>query len=119
MLESLFNKAAVPQVNNFIEKRLQHRCFPVNIVKFLGTCILKKICERVRLNKVYMYHTKVLKRLYFRKIILTVSTHLLIVKRLLLKVYSNSLFFVLFSSSAIIACTILMVFCDCYISDRV
>ena len=51
MLESLFNKA-VPQVKNFIEKRLQHRCFPVNIVKFLGTCILKKICERVRLNKV-------------------------------------------------------------------
>ena len=26
---------------NFIEKRLQHRCFPVNIAKFLRTPILK------------------------------------------------------------------------------
>ena len=28
-----------------------------------------------------MYHTKVLKRLYFCKIVLTVSTHLFIVKK--------------------------------------
>ena len=26
-------------------KRLQHRCFPVNIAKFLRTPILKKICQ--------------------------------------------------------------------------
>ena len=52
MLESRFDKAAGPQVNNFIEKRLQHRCFPVNIAKFLRTSILKKICEWVRLNRV-------------------------------------------------------------------
>ena len=32
---------------NFIEKRLKHRCFPVNIVKFLRTLILKNICKRL------------------------------------------------------------------------
>ena len=35
-LESLFK---------FIKKRLQHRCFPVNIAKFLRKTILKKIRE--------------------------------------------------------------------------
>ena len=28
-----------------LQNRLQHSCFPVNIVKFLGTPILNKICE--------------------------------------------------------------------------
>ena len=31
---------------NFIKKRLQHRCFPVNFVKFLGTPFLQDISER-------------------------------------------------------------------------
>ena len=35
VLESLFNKGH--QVCNFIKKRLQHRCFPVIIAKFLST----------------------------------------------------------------------------------
>ena len=30
------------QASNFIKKRLQHRCFPVNIAKFLRTTILRK-----------------------------------------------------------------------------
>ena len=30
-----------------LKKRLQHRCFPMNIAKFLRTSILKNICERV------------------------------------------------------------------------
>ena len=35
---------------NFIKKR--HRCFPVNIAKFLGTPIIwKNICERLLLQK--------------------------------------------------------------------
>ena len=38
------------QASNFITKRLQHRCFPVNIAKFLKTSILKGICERLLLN---------------------------------------------------------------------
>ena len=33
----------------FIKKRLQHWCFPVNFAKFLRTCILKNICERLLL----------------------------------------------------------------------
>ena len=36
---SLFNKVAGLQTSNFIKKRLQYRCFPVNFTKFLGTSI--------------------------------------------------------------------------------
>ena len=49
MLESLFNKVADLQPCNAIKKRLQHRCFPVNIAKSLRTPILKIICERLLL----------------------------------------------------------------------
>ena len=48
MLESLFNKVA-GQACNFIKKRLQHRCFPVKIVKLVRTPILKNTCERLLL----------------------------------------------------------------------
>ena len=37
VLESLFNKAVGLQSCDFIKKRLRHRCFPVNIAKFLRT----------------------------------------------------------------------------------
>ena len=40
-MESLFNKIAGFQACKFIEKRLQHWCFPVHIAKFLRTPILK------------------------------------------------------------------------------
>ena len=36
MLEYLFNKVAGLKPRNFIKKRLQHRCFPVNIDKCLS-----------------------------------------------------------------------------------
>ena len=47
-----FNQFVVLQVCNFIKKRFQHRCFSVNIAKFLKTHILKKICELLLLNNV-------------------------------------------------------------------
>ena len=50
VLESLFNKVTGLQTCNFIKKRLQHRCFPVNIAKFLRTPVLKNICERLLLQ---------------------------------------------------------------------
>ena len=37
----------------FLIKLFQHRIFPVNIVKFLRTPILKNICERLLLNVVF------------------------------------------------------------------
>ena len=37
---------------NFITKRLHHKCFPVNIAKFLRTSILKNICKRLLLYKI-------------------------------------------------------------------
>ena len=39
VLESLFNKVASLKACNFIKKRLQHRCFPVNIARFLRTAL--------------------------------------------------------------------------------
>ena len=50
MLKPLFNKVADFQACNFIKKRLQHWCFPVNIAKILRTAILKNICERLLLK---------------------------------------------------------------------
>ena len=37
LCQSLFVIKLQPNTCNFIEKRLWHRCFPVNFVKFLGT----------------------------------------------------------------------------------
>ena len=62
MLESLFkyilevdilqNNCSYPQNCNFIKNRLQHRCFLVINVKFLGTSFLKDICKWLLL-KIY------------------------------------------------------------------
>ena len=46
VLES-FNKVADLNACNFIKKRLQHRCFLVNIAKVLRIHISKNICERL------------------------------------------------------------------------
>ena len=46
VLQSLFNKVAGLQCN-YIKRRIQHRCFPVNNVKFLRTSILKNICIKL------------------------------------------------------------------------
>ena len=47
VLESLFDRVVGLQACNFIKKRHQHRCFSVNIVKFLRTLILKNTCEQL------------------------------------------------------------------------
>ena len=55
MLESLFSNVAD------LKKKLQHRCFPVNIAIFLRTSFLNNICERLLLflvhydQKLYSY----------------------------------------------------------------
>ena len=41
VLEFVLNKLAGLQANNFIKKRLQHRCFLVNITKFLEHAFLQ------------------------------------------------------------------------------
>ena len=57
VLESLFHKVPVPKACNFVKKRLQHMCFPVD--KFLRTPILKNICVRLLLNyfRKWLYET--------------------------------------------------------------
>ena len=47
VLESPFNRLAGFKTCNFLKKR--HRCFPVNIAKFLRTLILMKIFEQLLL----------------------------------------------------------------------
>ena len=37
MLESLLNKVTDLKAYNFINKRIQRRCFPVNIAKFVDS----------------------------------------------------------------------------------
>ena len=47
MIESLSNEAEDFKPCNVVKKRLQHRCFPLNIAKSLRTSILKIICKRL------------------------------------------------------------------------
>ena len=42
----------------YLIKFFQHRCFPVNVAKFLRTPILKNICERLLLNVVFSSNGK-------------------------------------------------------------
>ena len=42
VLQSLFYKVASFQTCKFIKKKLQHRCFPVKLAKFLRTAFLKE-----------------------------------------------------------------------------
>ena len=46
----IFNKVASVRPATLVKKRFHHRCFPVNIAKFLRTLILKNICKRLHLN---------------------------------------------------------------------
>ena len=43
MLESFLNKVSGLKVWNFIKKKLQHRCFPVKLMKFFRTPFLQNI----------------------------------------------------------------------------
>ena len=49
MKESLFSEFADIQSYKLIKRRLQHRCFTVNIRRFLRIPVLKNICERLAL----------------------------------------------------------------------
>ena len=52
---SLFDKVTGLQTCNFIKKRLQYRCIPVNFAKFLGKPILKNIYKQLLLH--FKYYT--------------------------------------------------------------
>ena len=39
------------KARNFIKKRVQHKCFPVKIAKFLRTSTFKNICKWLLLNE--------------------------------------------------------------------
>ena len=50
-VESCFNKVAGLKACDFIKKRLQHRCFSVNIARFIRKPILKNISEWLLLSR--------------------------------------------------------------------
>ena len=60
VLELPFNIVPRLEVYNCIKKRLQHRCFLVNIAKFLRTPILKNLGERLRLYFNHKINNKIL-----------------------------------------------------------
>ena len=80
VLESLFNKVAGLQACSFIKKRLQQRCFPVKLAKFLRTPILKNICERPLL---FLFSSKIVREFVVHKEFVVRSCS---VKMLLLKI---------------------------------
>ena len=42
MFETLLNKVVGLKTNSFVKKRLQHRCFPLNIARFFNNSFFKK-----------------------------------------------------------------------------
>ena len=74
-VKSVFNKVTDLKACNFIKNRLQHRCFPVHIAKFLGAPILKNNYERLLLKHcpdfIYIYidfiHTDILENIHWRQ----------------------------------------------------
>ena len=57
VLESLFNKVTGLQGHNFTKKRLQHRCFPVNIANFKNTYFEKHL-RTAASDSSYILHRK-------------------------------------------------------------
>ena len=51
MLRSLFTKVTGLQTCTFVKKIPQRRRYPMNVAKFLGTPVLKNICERLLLRE--------------------------------------------------------------------
>ena len=43
VLEFIFNQVTGLKGCNFMNKRLQHKCFPVNIAKFLRTAFIERL----------------------------------------------------------------------------
>ena len=56
VLESVFNKVAGLKAYNFIKKRLQHRCFPVDIAEFLRTSFFKEYLRWLVLSFKFKLH---------------------------------------------------------------
>ena len=78
VLESLFSKVASLEASNFIKKRLQYRCFHVNIAKFLRIFYIKNATDGCfcTLNSMGIWwHKKIGKLMtYIFNMILCVST---------------------------------------------
>ena len=53
-MESLFNKVASLKACDCMKKKIQHKCFHLNIAKFLRTLILKNIRKWLLLDAVYL-----------------------------------------------------------------
>ena len=71
VLESLFSKVASLEAYKFIKKRLQHRCFPVNIANFLRTPpVAVSVLE---IHREFDYKNREIDEIYIFNIILCAS----------------------------------------------
>ena len=55
VLKSLFDKVSVLKASNFIEKRLQHMCFPLNIAKLLPRALFIEHLRWLVLYKSFLF----------------------------------------------------------------
>ena len=63
--ESLFNKVAGLRPATLLQKRLWHKCFPVNFAKFLRTPLLQNTSGWLLLTKLHDPNRRKLRLLYF------------------------------------------------------
>ena len=67
MLESLFTKTAGLQICNFIKKRIQHRCFPVNIAEFLRIAVfIEQLWWKLECRVITFKHVQVVSAAFLR-----------------------------------------------------
>ena len=71
----VFNKVAGLQACSFIKRTPQHRCFSINIAKFLRIFILNNICERLPLKSEWIKNSSfcecsVKKQVFYKKDVL-------------------------------------------------
>ena len=67
MLESLFTKTAGLQICNFIKKRIQHRCFPVNIAEFLRIAVfIEQLWWKLECRVITFKHVQVASAAFLR-----------------------------------------------------
>ena len=74
---------------NLIKKRLWHRCFPVNVAKFLRTAFLQKTSGRLllfRVNRVSHYYAKSI----YIKVFLRIIVLWMLVPSKILKISTNT-----------------------------
>ena len=81
MLESLFNKIAGLQACNFIKKRLQHSCFPVNIVTLFKNTNFQERLQTAAANVFLFLKKKLFFFFHFMKVFYNNANTILVINK--------------------------------------